>query len=110
MFQILNIFKVIVTCLIFCINFIVHVCIIFQKKKHCLAELEYIFGQICGIIEEELGKTMDDLFSDIVKVPLATASARSFTDLFSLPGHFCERPLPLHLLMLAHLPHKLLQR
>ncbi|KAL5558780.1 hypothetical protein UlMin_034991 [Ulmus minor] len=32
------------------------------------------FQEVCRTIEKELGKTIDDLFSDIVKVPLATAS------------------------------------
>lgn len=49
-----------------------------KKNLHIPSLLIFFFFlQVCRTIENELGESMDDMFSDFVKVPLATASVRS---------------------------------
>jgi aarF domain-containing kinase len=42
-----------------------------------LVDWSILFIQVCRTIEKELGESMNDLFSDFVKTPLATASVGS---------------------------------
>lgn len=37
----------------------------------------FVFAQVCETIQNELGKSMDDLFINFDRVPLATASVSS---------------------------------
>ena len=48
---------------------------------HLLTECLFLFAQVCQTIQKEFGKNMDDLFSDFVEEPLATASVRTIQNL-----------------------------
>lgn len=59
-----------------------YVCVyIFPTSKETLgtwlAKSKILFTQVCQTIQTELGKSMNDLFLDFNKTPLATASVRS---------------------------------
>lgn len=61
--------------------FLFHVSIRILKKK--LKITENSVNQVCQTIEKQLGESMDDLFTNFVSVPLATASVRTFLSLLT---------------------------